>query len=72
MLFDRRSGQTHLLTTLTAQCLLLLQDVELDLAQLTAALGKQFQLAPGQAGFEQIRQLLEVLLELGLITKLPE
>ncbi len=72
VLFDRRSGQTHLLTALTAECLQLLRDAELDLGQLMAALGEQFQRAPEQAAFEQIRQLLLTLLELGLITNLPE
>jgi PqqD family protein of HPr-rel-A system len=72
VLFDRRSGQTHLLTALTAECLLLLQDAELDLDQLTAALGEQFQLAPEQAAVEQIHQLLLALLELSLITKRQE
>jgi len=68
VLFDRRSGQTHLLTAMATGCLLLLQDAELDLDQLAEKLNVQFQTVPEQAAREQIEQLLLALNELGLIT----
>lgn len=68
LLFDRRSSQTHLLTAMTTECLLLLQDGDLDLDQLADKLGERFQSAPEQAVREQIRQMLLTLSELGLIT----
>jgi PqqD family protein of HPr-rel-A system len=68
VLFDRRSGQTHLLTAIATGCLLLLQDTDLDLDQLAGKLGERFQSAPELAAREQIEQLLLTLNELGLIT----
>jgi len=67
VLFDRRSGQTHLLTALATGCLLLLQDADLDVDQLIEKLRGRFEEGPEQAGREQIRQLLLTLDELGLI-----
>jgi len=71
VLFDRRSSQTHLLTAMATECLLLLQDAGLDLDQLAEKLGERFQPAPEQAAREQIRQMLLTLSELGLITTVP-
>lgn len=68
VLFDRRSSQTHLLTAMATECLLLLQNDELDLDQLAEKLGEGFQSAPEQATREQVSQLLLSLSELGLIT----
>ncbi len=65
VLFDRRSGQTHLLTAMATGFLLLLQDAELDLNQLAEKLDVRFQ-SPEQR--EQMHQLLLTLSELGLIT----
>lgn len=72
VLFDRRSSQTHLLTAMATECLLLLQDADLDLDQLSEKLGVRFQSVPEQAEREQIRQLLMTLTELGLITTVSE
>lgn len=71
VLFDRRSNQTHLLTALTAECLLLLKDAELDLDQLVEKLAGRFDSAPEQAR-ERIGQLLLTFYELGLITSVSE
>ena len=68
VLFDRRSNQTHLLTALASECLLLLQNDELDLDELTEKLGQRFRSASEQATREQASQLLLTLSELGLIT----
>lgn len=68
VLFDRRSGQTHLLTAMATGCLMLLLDAELDLDQLAEKLDVRFQTVPEQAAREQIGQLLLTLNELGLIT----
>jgi PqqD family protein of HPr-rel-A system len=72
VLFDRRSSQTHLLTAMAAECLLLLQNADLELDQLAEKLGVRFQSAPEQAEHEQIRLLLLTLSELGLITAVSE
>jgi PqqD family protein of HPr-rel-A system len=71
VLFDRRSGQTHLLTATAAECLLFLRDADLNLDQLVEKLGARLQSAPEQPTREQIGQLLLTLSELGLITSLP-
>jgi len=68
VLFDRRSGQTHLLTAMATECLLLLQDGDLNLDQLTEKLELVFQSAPEPGAREQIEQLLLALNELGLVT----
>jgi PqqD family protein of HPr-rel-A system len=68
VLFDRRSSQTHLLTAMASECLLLLQNDDLDLDALVEKLGQRFQSAPEQTTREQVRQLLRTLSELGLIT----
>lgn len=68
VLFDRRSSQTHLLTAMATECLLLLQDADLDLDQLAEKLGERFESETEQAMLEQINQLLLTLSELGLIT----
>lgn len=70
VLFDRGSGQTHLLTAMATACLLLLQDADLDLDQLTEKLGRRVQAGLEQPGREQVEQLLLTLHELGLITAL--
>jgi len=71
VLFDRRSNQTHLLTAMASECLLLLQNDDLDLDELTKKLEQRFQSASKQATREQVRQLLLTLSELGLITIVP-
>jgi PqqD family protein of HPr-rel-A system len=71
VLFDRRSSQTHLLTAMATECLLLLQDADLDLDQLSEKLGVRFHSAPEQATQKQIGQLLLTLSELGLIMTVP-
>ena len=68
VLFDRRSSQTHLLTAMATDCLLLLQNDDLDLDQLAEMLGECFQSEPQQARRAQLSQLLLTLSELGLIT----
>jgi PqqD family protein of HPr-rel-A system len=67
VLFDRRSGQTHLLTPMATECLLLLQSAALDPDQLVEKLGARLVSGPEQATREQIAQLLRALNELGLI-----
>ncbi len=67
ILFDRRSGQTHLLTLVASGCLLLLQDADLDLDQLVDKLDIRFQSASDLSMREQITQLLLTFGELGLI-----
>jgi PqqD family protein of HPr-rel-A system len=64
VLFDRRSNQTHLLTAMASECLLLLQNGDLDLDQLA----ERFQSEQQRATREQLSQLLLTLCELGLIT----
>ena len=68
VLFDRRSGQTHLLTAVAAECLHQLQKTDLDLDQLTEVLTVRFQAEPEQVTRELIHQMLMTLRELGLIT----
>jgi len=68
VLFDRRSSQTHLLTAMATDCLLLLQNDDLDLDQLAEMLGERFKSEPQQARRAQLSQLLLTLSELGLIT----
>ena len=68
VLFDRRSSQSHLLTAVATECLLLLQDADFDLDQLAEKLSVRFQSAPEQVAREQIRRLLLTFSELGLIT----
>ena len=68
VLFDRRSGQTHLLTLLARECLLILQEGCLDLNELLEKLEEQYEYTPGQQEREQIHQLLHNLTNLGLIT----
>lgn len=70
VLFDRRSGQTHLLTAMATACLLLLRDARLDLDQLTEKLRLRVQAGPEQPGREQVEQLILTLHELGLIKAL--
>jgi hypothetical protein len=53
---------------MASECLLLLQNDDLDPDQLAEKLGQRFQSAPEQATREQVRQLLLTLSELGLIT----
>jgi PqqD family protein of HPr-rel-A system len=67
VLFDRRSNQTHLLTAMAGECLLLLQNDDLDLDELAEKLGQRFQAASELARREQVGQLLLTLRELGLI-----
>ena len=67
VLFDRRSNQTHLLTAVATECLLLLQDAELDVDQLVEKLGARFQSTPEQVTQQQISQLLLSFSEIGLI-----
>ena len=68
VLFDRRSNQTHLLTAVATQCLLLLQDTELDVDQLVEKLSVRFPSVPEQATPQQVSQLLFSFNELGLVT----
>lgn len=68
VLFDRRSGQTHLLTAVATECLQQLQNADLDLDQLTKILTVRFQAEPEQVTREQTNQMLMTLRELGLIT----
>jgi len=68
VLFDRRSSQTHLLTAMATECLLLLQDADLDLDQLTEKLEGRFEPDTERVTRGQVSQLLVTLSELGLIT----
>lgn len=67
VLFDRRSSQTHLLTATATECLLLLQNEDLNLEQLAEKMGERFHSTPQQATQKQIGQLLLTLNELGLV-----
>ena len=71
VLFDRRSNQTHLLTAMATECLLLLQDAELDVDQLVEKLRARFCSSPEQATPQQISQLLLSFNELGLVMTVP-
>ena len=72
VLFDRRSGQTHLLTKTTIKCLVALQENAYSLDQLY----ERFELrSDSETAYEarlHISQLLSTLNELGLIASVPE
>jgi PqqD family protein of HPr-rel-A system len=72
LLFDRRSGQTHLMPLITVECLTLLQERAMDLGQLCE--GLEIGLHPDSANEvrSQIAQLLHTLNELGLIMSVSQ
>ena len=72
VLFDRRSGQTHLLTLIAAECLALLQEHAMNLDQLCEKLEVRSQPEFEIETREQIDQLLRTLNDLGLIVSVPE
>ena len=73
VLFDRRSAQTHLITRLTADCLVLLQERAMSLEELCGSLGRHsYNQEPGSDLHDQVGPLLSTLNELGLIASVPE
>jgi len=72
VLFDRRSGQTHLLPQISVECLALMQDQAMDLEQLCERLEVRSHPAFENEACEQIDQLLRTLNDLGLTVAVSE
>lgn len=72
VLFDRRSGQTHLLPLITVECMTMLQERAMDLDQLCERLDVGTEPDSGNEARGQIAQLLHTLNDLGLIVSVSE
>lgn len=71
ILFDRRSGQTHLLTASTVQLLSLLEQAPLPASRLIEALSPPVENGSPLMNGEQVDALLHTLAELGLVESSP-
>lgn len=69
VLFDPRSGESHLLKSLAAEALLILQEKPLNAAQLTRTLRTLFDISPDQLKNEHIDNLLQQFEEIGLVER---
>jgi len=72
VLYDPRSGQTHLLTALAADVLLALEEAAGDAPELAAMVARQRQLDPAPELTGDIAALLQQLDDLGLIERVPD
>lgn len=65
--YDRRSGQTHLLGSPAREILAALQSVEMDAAELLSKLAADFDLSVADDGLAALDAILAQLAALGLI-----
>lgn len=72
VLFDRRSGQTHLLPQITAECVALLQEQAMDLETICERLEVRLHPELENEARYKIDQLLRTLNDLGLIASISE
>jgi PqqD family protein of HPr-rel-A system len=66
LLFDRRSGQTHLLTATAVEALLYLQKQPHTLPQLADYIADMFELSRNNDLLEQLEELLNHFVDIGL------
>jgi PqqD family protein of HPr-rel-A system len=67
ILFDKRSGETHLLTALAVETLMAIQKRPMDVCQLISEIANTFDLQPSDVPENQINELLFRFEDMGLI-----
>lgn len=72
VLFDRRSGQTHLVASPVPEIIVLMEGGDWSVQALLVALAGQFDLPPGEDHAAGLAARLEELAVLGLVEKLDD